>query len=176
LNALDWTGAPLGSILPQVPGLGETMTAVTRRALLAATLIIGTTTIAHAKSGEIYTGLLSSTAVGGYDPVAYFTDGKPVAGKASITHQWKGATWRFASEKNRDLFKAEPARYAPQYGGYCAWAVSQGYTAKGDPNYWKVVDGKLYLNYDATVQRNWEKDVPGHIANANRNWPKVLEK
>ena len=99
---------------------------------------------AQAKSTEIYTGWLSSSAVGGYDPVAYFTEGKPVAGNSGITHQWKGATWRFASEKNRDLFKAEPAKYAPQYGGYCAWAVSQGYTAKGDPNHWKIVDGKLY--------------------------------
>jgi YHS domain-containing protein len=75
---------------------------------------------AQARSAEIYTGWLSSSAVGGYDPVAYFTEGRPVAGKSAITHQWKGAAWRFASEKNRDLFKAEPAKYAPQYGGYCA--------------------------------------------------------
>ena len=148
---------------------------LTRRALLAAALALSPLT-AQAKSPEIYTGLLSSIAVGGYDPVAYFTDGKPVAGKSSITHQWKGARWRFSSEKNRELFSAEPAKYAPQFGGYCAWAVSQGYTAKGDPNYWKVVDGRLYLNYDASVQRNWEKDIPGHIANGNTNWPQVLEK
>jgi YHS domain-containing protein len=148
---------------------------MTRRALVAATLAL-IPLAAQAKSAEVYTGILSSVAAGGYDPVAYFTEGKPVAGKSDITHQWKGATWRFASEKNRDLFKAKPEAYAPQYGGYCAWAVSQGYTAKGDPNYWKVVDGKLYLNYDASVQKNWEKDIPGHIGNANRNWPKVLEK
>ena len=148
----------------------------TRRVLFAAALVLSAPLAAHAKSPEIYTGFLSSAAVGGYDPVAYFTEGKPVAGKSGIAHQWKGATWRFSSEKNRDLFKAEPAKYAPQYGGYCAWAVSQGYTAKGDPNYWKVVDGKLYLNYDASVQKNWEKDISGHISNANRNWPKVLEK
>ena len=152
------------------------MMAFTRRVLLAVALLAGAPLLADAKSPEIYTGLLSSTAVGGYDPVAYFTDGKPVAGSSSFTHQWKGVTWRFASEKNRDLFKASPDKYAPQYGGYCAWAVSQGYTAKGDPKYWKVVDGKLYLNYDASVQTNWEKDIPGHIANANRNWPKVLAK
>jgi YHS domain-containing protein len=149
--------------------------ALTRRSLLAAAFVLSTLA-AQAKSPEIYTGWLNSSAVGGYDPVAYFAEGKPVEGKSSITHQWKGATWRFSSEKNRDLFKAEPAKYAPQYGGYCAWAVSQGYTAKGDPNYWKVVDGRLYLNYDASVQKNWEKDIPGHIGNANRNWPKVLEK
>ena len=149
---------------------------MTRRALIAAVLVLSVPLTAVAKSPEIYTGILSSTAAGGYDPVAYFTDGKPVAGSSSIAHSWKGATWRFATEKNRELFKASPEKYAPQYGGYCAWAVSQGYTAKGDPNYWKIVGGRLYLNYDASVQRNWEKDIPGHIVNANGNWPKVLDK
>ena len=149
---------------------------VTRRALIAAALVLSAPLAAQAKSPEIYTGLLSSTAVGGHDPVAYFADGRPVAGKSEFTHQWKGVTWRFASARNRDAFKADPTKYAPQYGGYCAWAVSQGYTAKGDPNHWKIVDGKLFLNYDASVQKNWEKDIPGHIGNANRNWPKVLEK
>lgn len=147
---------------------------LSRRVLLAA--LVAAPSAAYAKSPEIYTGWLNSSAVGGYDPVAYFTDGKPVEGKSAITHQWKGVTWRFSTEKNRDMFKADPAKYAPQYGGYCAWAVSQGYTAKGDPNHWKIVDGKLYLNYDARVQRDWEKDVPGHIGSANKNWPKVLEK
>jgi len=131
---------------------------------------------AWARSAEIHTGFLSGTAVGGYDPVSYFTEGKPVEGKREFTHSWKGVTWRFASEKNRDLFKANPAAYAPQYGGYCAWAVSNGYTAKGDPKYWKIVGGKLYLNYNASVQRDWEKDIPGHIVKGDRNWPKVLDK
>jgi hypothetical protein len=133
-------------------------------------------TTAEARSPEIYTGLLSSTAVGGYDPVAYFNEGKPVEGRKEFTHVWKSVTWRFASEKNRDAFRARPDAYAPQYGGYCAWAVSQGYTAKGDPKHWKIVEGKLYLNYDAKVQRDWEKDIPGHIAKGDRNWPKVLDK
>jgi YHS domain-containing protein len=131
---------------------------------------------AQARAPEIYSGILSSTAVGGYDPVAYFKEGKPVAGRSDITWTWKGASWRFASTENREAFRQKPEAYAPAYGGYCAWAVSQGYTAKGDPNYWKVVDGKLYLNYDGSVQKNWEKDIPGHIVNADRNWPKVLEK
>lgn len=152
------------------------MPKISRRALLAVALASVAPLAAHAKSPEIYTAWLSAAAVGGHDPVAYFTDGKPVAGNPSITHQWKGATWRFASERNRDLFRARPEAYAPQYGGYCAWAVSQGYTAKGDPNHWKVVDGKLYLNYDANVQKNWEKDIPGHISRADRNWPQVLQK
>jgi YHS domain-containing protein len=131
---------------------------------------------AQARSPEIYTGILSATAVGGYDPVAYFTEGKPVEGKRDIIHTWKGVTWRFASEKNRDAFKADPAAYAPQYGGYCAWAVSQGYTAKGDPKHWKVVNGKLYLNYDARVQKDWERDASGNIVKADKNWPVVLNK
>ena len=132
--------------------------------------------IALARSPEIYTGILSSTAVGGYDPVAYFTEGKPVEGKRGITWTWKGATWRFASEKNRDAFKAKPDAHAPQYGGHCAWAVSNGYTAKGDPKYWKVVNGKLYLNYNAKVQGDWEKDAAGHISKGDINWPAVLDK
>ena len=131
---------------------------------------------ADARSPEIYTGFLSSTAVGGYDPIAYFTDGKAIEGKRDITFTWKGVTWRFASEKNRDLFTAKPEAYAPQYGGYCAWAVSRGYTAKGDPRYWKVVGGRLYLNYDAGVQKDWEKDIPGNIAKGDKNWPVVLDK
>lgn len=148
----------------------------TRSALLAAALAFAAPLPAQAKSPEIFTGLISSTAVGGYDPVAYFTEGKPVAGKSGITHSWKGVTWRFASEKNREAFKADPEKYAPQYGGYCAWAVSQGYTAKGDPAQWTIVGGKLYLNYNASVKKTWEKDTSANIASGDANWPKVLEK
>ena len=114
------------------------------------------------------------TALRGTDPVAYFTDGRPVEGSRRFTHEWQGATWRFASAQNRDSFAADPERYAPQYGGYCAWAVSQGYTASTDPEAWRIVDGKLYLNYSKSVQRRWEKDIPGNIAKADRNWPGLL--
>jgi YHS domain-containing protein len=141
--------------------------------VLAVALAAGS---AQARSPEIHTGVLSSTAMGGYDAVAYFREGRPVAGKSGITWTWKGATWRFASTENREAFKQKPDAYAPAYGGYCAWAVSQGYIAKGDPKYWKIVDGKLYLNYDARVQKDWERDIPGHISNANANWPGVLDK
>ncbi len=147
--------------------------------LIAAALILTATMpsdVSLARSPEIFTGLLSSTAVGGHDPVAYFTDGRPIEGKSEFSFSWKGVTWRFANAKNRDVFKADPVAYAPQYGGYCAWAVSQGYTAKGDPKHWKVVNGKLYLNYNAQVHRDWERDVPGHITKADKNWPKVLNK
>ena len=115
-------------------------------------------------------------AIGGTDPVAYFRQGKAVGGSPQITHRWGNATWQFSSEANRDLFAQNPERYAPQYGGYCAWAVSQGYTAATDPNAWKIVNRKLYLNYNRRVQRSWERDIPGHIARANRNWPEVLNR
>ena len=144
--------------------------------LLAVVALVLLAVPASARSPDIYTGILSSTALGGYDPVAYFTDGKPVEGKKEFTFAWKGVTWRFANAKNLEAFKAKPETYAPQYGGYCAWAVSQGYTAKGDPKAWSIVGGKLYLNYNADVRKTWEKDASGNIVKADGNWPKVLEK
>lgn len=124
---------------------------------------------------QVYTSLFSKFAVGGYDPVAYFALGKPVEGSSEHTYEYKGATWRFSSAENLALFKKDPDRYAPQYGGYCAWAVAQGKTAKGDPLNWSIVDGKLYLNYNDEIQSRWEKDIPGFIEAGNRNWPRVLE-
>jgi YHS domain-containing protein len=115
-------------------------------------------------------------AVEGHDPVAYFTDKRPVKGSPQFSTTYQGAEFRFASAANLAKFRANPAAYAPQYGGYCAWAVSQGYTAKGAANHWKVVDGKLYLNYNGDVQAKWNKDVPGFIAKADANWPTVLTK
>ena len=112
----------------------------------------------------------------GYDVVAYFTQAKPVAGKADFSHSWNNAEWRFASAENRDLFAANPEKYAPQYGGWCAWAVSQGYTAPIDPEAWRIVDGKLYLNYSKSVQQRWARDVPGNISKSDRNWPGIREK
>ncbi|MGD1924778.1 MAG: YHS domain-containing (seleno)protein [Paracoccaceae bacterium] len=132
-----------------------------------------TATTASAKEA-VYQSLFG-TAIDGTDPVAYFTEGRPVEGSSDFTHEWNGAVWRFSSAENRDLFIADPAKYAPQYGGYCAWAVSQGYTASTDPDAWKIVDGKLYLNYNKDVQSTWEEDIPGHIASGDANWPKVLE-
>jgi YHS domain-containing protein len=141
--------------------------------LLAAALLLFASPAQAAKE-PVYTGWLSNVAVGGYDAVAYFTDGKPVEGSDAFEFEYMGATWRFASAANRDTFAADPSRYAPQYGGYCAWAVSQGYTAKGDPAHWRIVDGKLYLNYNGEVQSRWEGDIPGNIRAADANWPKVL--
>jgi len=142
--------------------------------LAAAVAFLAALVPAQAREADVYTGLFSSLAVGGYDTVAYFKVNRPVQGKAEFSTEYKGATWRFASAENLAAFKANPTAYAPQYGGYCAWAVSQNYTASGDPNYWKIVGGKLYLNYDRSVQEMWEKDIPGFISKADKNWPGVL--
>lgn len=115
-------------------------------------------------------------AIKGYDVVAYFEAGQPTEGKKEFTYEHKDATWRFSSPENLDSFKSNPDRYIPQYGGYCAWAVSQGYTAGVDPKAWKIVEGKLYLNYNAKIQKKWEADIPGFIEAANQHWPKVLTK
>ncbi|MEL6663026.1 MAG: YHS domain-containing (seleno)protein [Pseudomonadota bacterium] len=130
---------------------------------------------AHAEKAPVYTGLFNNLAVEGHDPVAYFTEGRPVKGERAFSTEYNGATFRFASQANLDTFLADPVQYAPQYGGYCAWAVSQGYTAKGDADHWKIVDGKLYLNYNKSVQETWEEDIPGFITLADGNWPTVLD-
>jgi len=138
---------------------------------LAAVLFILTTSPASA-DGVIYSSW--GKAIQGYDPVAYFTVSKPVEGKSEFTHTWKGANWRFASAENRNKFAAAPEKYAPQYGGYCAWAVSQGYTASTVPEAWKIVDGKLYLNYSKGIQQRWEQGGPRKlIVVANDNWKKL---
>jgi YHS domain-containing protein len=147
-----------------------------RKSVFWALCVLGlSSSLALAKEAPVYTGLFSNVAVSGYDPVAYFTLQKPVKGDANFTTMHNGAQWRFVSAENRDKFVADPTRYAPQYGGYCAWAVSQGYTASADPLRWKIVNDKLYLNYDADVQKKWEMSVPEFIQAADKNWPKVIQ-
>ncbi|WP_375204294.1 YHS domain-containing (seleno)protein [Hyphococcus sp.] len=142
-------------------------------AVLALFLAALTPAAAFAKD-PVYTGRFSSLAVDGHDPVAYFTEGAPVKGSKEFSTTYNGAEWRFSSADNLAVFEAEPEKYAPQYGGYCAWAISQNYTARGNPNNWSIVDGKLYLNYNDEIQKRWEADIPGFIAKANENWPDVL--
>ncbi|MGB2925517.1 MAG: YHS domain-containing (seleno)protein [Limnothrix sp.] len=117
----------------------------------------------------------NGVAIKGTDPVAYFTESKAVAGNADFAYEWNDAIWHFASAENRDLFSASPEKYAPKYGGYCAWAASQGYTADIDPDAWTVVDGSLYLNFNKKIQRRWEKDIPGFISEADAQWPSVVK-
>lgn len=118
----------------------------------------------------------SGVAVRGYDPVAYFTDGKAVAGQSAFEFTWSGATWRFASAANREAFAKMPERYAPQFGGYCSWAVSRNYTATIDPQAFTIVDGKLYLNYSTDVQARWRTDRDANIAKGHQNWPALVAK
>ncbi|MGJ7095459.1 YHS domain-containing (seleno)protein [Vibrio hannami] len=130
---------------------------------------------AHAED-PVYTGIFSNKAVDGYDTVAYFTEGKPVKGSKEFKTEYMGADWYFASKENLDKFTADPEAFAPQYGGYCAWAIAEKSDfAPGDPEQWKIVDGKLYLNYNADIQNRWLKDVPGFIATGDKNWPKLIQ-
>lgn len=115
-------------------------------------------------------------AVRGHDVVAYFTESKPVRGNSKFAVIHKEATYRFASQANLDAFKANPAKFEPAYGGYCAYGVAVGAKFDGDPNNWKIVDGKLYLNLDDGIQETWLKDVPGNIKKAEANWPGIKGK
>ncbi len=142
--------------------------------LLAAGLLIAST-MAWAGKAPVYTGLLSNTGAGGYDVVSYFEQQQAVPGSSNLTSEYQGATWRFSSAEHLARFEANPERYAPAYGGYCAWAVSQGYLAKGDPRHWTIVDDRLYLNFSQSVQDTWLQDTEGFIQQAERNWPGVLE-
>lgn len=127
-----------------------------------------------AMAGEPPVFSAGGAAINGYDPVAYFTKAAPVRGDAAYTTMWNGAEWRFSSAENQATFERNPERYAPQYGGYCAFAVANGYTAKTDPDAWSVVDGKLYLNFNRRIRTRWLQDVPGNIAAGDANWPSVL--
>ena len=151
-----------------------------RRLMLTAPIALGVLGLplgaAHAKDAPIYTGTFSSLAVGGHDPEAYFTEGRPVKGERQISPRHLGAEWRSASAANRDAVAAAPDKYAPQYGGFCAYAVASGYKAKIEPDAFTIVEGKLYLNYDQSIQRRWRRDIPGYIRKGDRNWPEVSKK
>ncbi len=115
-------------------------------------------------------------AINGYDTVAYFTDDKPVKGSDAHTFSWNGATWKFATQANLERFKAEPNQYAPQYGGYCAYGVAQGNLVSVEPEQFSIIDGKLYLNYDADIQKKWKKDPLGFNKVADAKFADLLKK
>ncbi len=119
---------------------------------------------------------LATPMIGGYDPVAYFKAGKPVRGNGYHTATHNGGTYLFANAENRDAFAANPEKYAPQYGGYCAYGVAVGKKFYSDPNRWKIVDGKLYLNLDKGIQKKWNEDIRGNIARADSNWMDIEHK
>jgi YHS domain-containing protein len=130
-------------------------------------LLTGLGNIATAKSPA------DDVAIKGYDTVAYFTAGKALKGNESFTFPWHGKTWYFLTAENRDLFATSPEKYAPQYDGYCAWALTEARKAITDPEVWKIVDGKLYLNCSMSAYEKWSKDIPGNIKKADANWLKM---
>ncbi len=113
-------------------------------------------------------------AIGGTDPVAYFTHARPIAGDPMIFHDWAGATWSFVDQTHRDTFAENPLKYAPQYGGFCAWAVAEkGELFSTQPRNWAIVDDKLYLNFNDDIQARWDEDRPGFIALGDERWPEI---
>ncbi|WP_298818433.1 YHS domain-containing (seleno)protein [uncultured Roseibium sp.] len=142
----------------------------------AATLVVFAGLVSGAlAAGADVNATITGLALRGVDPVSYFSNGAPQAGDFQITEVHNGATYRFTSEENRDLFKANPAKYLPQYGGFCAFGTAMGVKVDGDPDLWKIVDGKLYLNLSQSIQERWNKDIPGHITNADTNWRDIKD-
>lgn len=139
--------------------------------LLAATLFFAACSTTPKKGAEIFQK--DGAALGGYDPVAFFTESKPVKGTADYNHKWKDATWQFSSKQNLDSFTASPERYAPQYCGYCSYGTADGHKAPTEADTWTVLDNKLYFNYNKDVKRLWDKDRPKYIEQANGNWEKI---
>jgi len=113
-------------------------------------------------------------AIRGYDTVAYFTQGKPVAGRDEFSTQWSGATWKFSSQEHLDLFIEAPEKYAPQYGGYCAYGVATESLVKIEPELWHIIDGKLYLNYNRKFDNLWKKDIEGYIVKADQLFDSLI--
>jgi YHS domain-containing protein len=151
--------------------------------LIAATLLtiaaFASIALAQQATNEIFQArradyTANALAVGGFDTVAYHTQRAAVPGNANFRVSWKGAEWHFASQENRDLFVRDPDRYAPQYGGWCAFAVAAGVRSSSDPRLWDVVDGKLYLNQSSGTQSSWRRDQAGMIQRGDQNWPRIL--
>ena len=127
---------------------------------------------ACSNSSEVYSDK-EGIAINGYDPVAYFTENTPVLGRSELEYSWRGATWRFSNEQHLKQFQTEPDKYAPQYGGYCAFGLSNGYKASTSPDAWTIVDGKLYLNYNKDVRGEWLPKKDELIVKADSNWTAI---
>ena len=141
--------------------------------LLAAGILFSVLTVSAQKSAVFEQ---SGKAIRGYDPVAYFTEAKLVLGKDEFVYNWNNTNWHFASQQNLDSFKVNPEKYAPQYGGYCAYGLSDGHKAPTSPDAWTIVNGKLYLNYNIKVKEYWSKNRDERIEKANKNWPDIKDK
>lgn len=175
ISSTNMVKLPVAGLFQQAScALGRT----TRIGLKLVTLIalVSLSGYAHAAKDPIYTSLLSNTAVEGYDVVSYFQgDGKPVKGDKDFSLEYKGAEWLFSSQDNLDAFKLDPEKYAPQYGGYCAYAVANNTTAKGDPQQYHIHEDKLYLNVNAKFAKIWVDDKSSYLEKSEKFWPTVLD-
>jgi len=133
-----------------------------------------TSLITSAQKSEVFTK--SGTAINGYDPVAYFKEGQATKGTDQFVYNWNGANWYFSNQQNLDSFKASPEKFAPQYGGYCAYGMYEGHKAPTDPNAWTIVNGKLYFNYNLKVRELWWDKKEEKIKTADKNWPGIKDK
>ncbi len=150
-----------------------------RRQFLKANLVLGVIAASAVSSPSyakdaIYTSFFNDKAVGGYDAVSYFQEGGPKEGSKDFSIKHKGATWLFSNQENLDLFTANPEKYSPQYGGYCAYAVALDQTAKGDPLQWHIENDKLYLNINKSIRSKWLGNIDGYIKDADGHWPTLL--
>ncbi|HNP60386.1 MAG TPA: YHS domain-containing (seleno)protein [Nitrospirales bacterium] len=118
----------------------------------------------------------NTPGISGYDPVAYFTEGKPMRGSGYHVTEYKGVTYAFATKDHKEMFEASPGKYVPAYGGYCAYGVAVGKKFVSDPEAWKIVQGKLYLNLDRDIQSKWAKDIPGYLKKSEANWKDIKDK
>ena len=147
----------------------------TRRAclgLLSGLPLLGLARPAWAASPEVFA--MDGLAIGGTDPVAYFEQNAPVPGVSDFALMWRGATWVFASADSMEAFEMNPDAYAPQFGGYCAYALAQGSLAASVPEAWTIYQHRLYLNYSVAVRQHWQADIPGYLAQASAYWPAIL--
>jgi len=133
-----------------------------------------TSLITSAQKSEVFTK--SGTAISGYDPVAYFKEGHATKGTVQFVYNWNGADWYFSNQQNLDSFKTSPQKFAPQYGGYCAYGMYEGHKAPTDPDAWTIVNGKLYFNYNLKVRELWRDKKEEKIETADKNWPAIKDK
>lgn len=145
-----------------------------KRNMLTLALVMFTTFTLSAQQSEVF--IKDGNAIQGYDPVAYFKESKPVKGNEQFNFKWNDANWIFSSQQNLDSFKLNPEKFAPQYGGYCAYGMSDGHKAPTNPEAWTIVDGKLYLNYNSKVKVYWNKELAKRIEDADKNWPVLKNK
>ena len=145
-----------------------------KKEILLTVFLMAVVASLFAQKSEVFNP--SNKAIRGYHPVAYFTEGKAVKGNESLTYHWKDADWYFSSTQNLNSFSKNPDKYVPQYGGYCAYGLSEGHKAPTDPDAWTIVDGKLYLNYSKDIRTKWRESEKERIDKADKIWPGLKDK